>query len=99
MSAWEWLHSKVNPLVSLQIVISVKALRALIAFERSIIRYRLMMLLLLLLIVVVQVLGIRSVPTVELWHHSLLHVADHRHLVARTMDIRHNGTLHSRKGV
>lgn len=95
MRTGKWLHSKVNPLVSLQIVIPIEALRALIAFEGPIIGYRLMML--LLLIVVVHVLGIRSVPTVELWHHALLHVADHRHLVARIMYIRHDGTLHGRK--
>jgi len=40
--AWERLHSQVNALVSFQIVIAVEALRALVAFEWSIIRCRLM---------------------------------------------------------
>ena len=95
MRAGKRLHSKVNSLVPLQIVIPVEALRTLIAFEGPVIRYRLMML--LLWVAVVHVLSICSVPTVELWHHPLLHVADHRHLVARTMYIRHDSTLHSRK--
>lgn len=97
MRAGKRLHSKVNSFVSLQIVIPVEALRALIAFEGPVIRYRLMML--LLWVAVVYVLGSGSVTTVELWHHPLLHVADHRHWVTGTMYIRHDSALHGRKRV
>ncbi len=84
-----------NPLVSLQIVISVETLRALIAFEGPIIgKWQLLM---LMLLVAVHILRVCSVSAVELWHHSMLHVADHGQLTPRTVHVRHDGTLHGRQ--
>ena len=37
MTAGEWLHRQVNSLVAFQIVVAVEGLRALIAFERSVV--------------------------------------------------------------
>ena len=66
--AGERLDSKMNPLVALQIVVAVEALRALIAFERPIIRARL-----LVGRMAEEVRHSRCVSTVEARHHSWVH--------------------------
>jgi hypothetical protein len=95
MIAREWFHSQMNPLMSLQIMISIETLRALVAFEGPIVGCWLMML--QQLIVIVHVLGISSISAVELWHQSMLHRANHRHLASWTMHVRHDCTLHGRQ--
>jgi hypothetical protein len=82
--------------VPLQIVIAIEALRTLIAFERPIVRYWLLM---LMLLVVVHVLGVCRIATVELRHHPMLYIANHRHLVSRTVNVGHDGALHRREGI
>lgn len=77
----EGLDSKMNPLVSLQIVVAVEALGALVALERSVIRG-----LLLVRRVPHEMRHCRSMATVETWHHSWVHT-DQRQLAVRILDV------------
>ncbi len=94
MKTGKRFHGQMDSLVPLQIVISIKALRALVTFEGSIVGNRLRV---LVLLVVVHVLRICSVSAIELWHYPMLHIANHGHLTSGTVDVRHDGTLHRRK--
>jgi len=82
MAAWEWLHSKMNALVSLQVVISVEALRALVATEWPVVsRVRMATL------VSVHLLHLRHMAAVHGHRHLVGHVADKRELSIRIVDI------------
>lgn len=95
MKAGKGFHSEVDPFMSLQVMISVETLGTLVAFEGPIIgHWLLLMLLLWLLLVAVDVLGVCNISAVELWHHAMLHIANHGHLASGTMHVRHNGALH-----
>jgi len=73
MTAREWLYGKMYPLVSLQIVVSVEALWALIATERAVVRR-------------VRVSALMSVKLLHLRHVSAVH--GHWHLVAHVSNKR-----------
>lgn len=60
MTTWEWFHRQMDSLVSLQIVITVETLRALIAFEWPVVHG-----LRLLCVSSINVLHICRVSTVE----------------------------------
>ena len=90
MPAREWLDRKVYPLVSLQVMISVEALRTLIAFERTFIMRCLRW-------CTIHLLHLGRMATVEprdypghatIWH------ADHGHLTVRVVHIGHDRTTH-----
>ena len=66
MSTGERLHSQVNALVALQVVVTVEALWTLIAFERTVILWRLG----LRLCLVVHLVHGCSMATVETLHHA-----------------------------
>lgn len=87
MCAREWLDSEMNTLMTLQIVIPVEALWALIALERPICSR------LLLMIGVVamaeEMRNICGVSAVEGLHH-LGHSTDQSHLAVRISDVRIN---------
>ena len=88
VSTREWLHCQMDPLMSLQIVITIKGLWTLVTFEWSII-------LLLLL---------PGVVTVHLATHLMrrilhVHAPNKCHLVPWAMDIRHDWTSHRRQRV
>lgn len=68
MIAREWLDCQMYPLVSLQVVVAVEALRALVTLERSVICSRL-----LVRRVAKEVRHGRSVAAVEAWHHARVH--------------------------
>ena len=78
MSAREWLHCQVNPLMSLQIVIAIEGLRALVALERSVVLLR-------LLAWVVSIHGWSAHWVTWVLH---VHASYERHLSARTVYIR-----------
>jgi len=80
--AWEWLDSKVYPLMALEIMIPVETLRTLIAFERTIVRYG-------LLLIAVH-LQMSSVAAVEGRHHAS-HAVNELHVAAWAVEIRHYG--------
>jgi hypothetical protein len=86
MVAREWLHSKVNPFVPLQIMVAVEALRTLITLKRTIMRGLLLRGICPWL--AVHSLWICGITTVERHgQHIGLHVTQHRHLGARAMHI------------
>lgn len=82
VAAWERLYGEMDPLVAFQVVVSVEALRALVAFEWTVV-------LRCLRLVVVHVLQ-GAVATVEWWDHAG-HPVDHGHLAVGLMDVGHDG--------
>lgn len=82
MPAWEGFDCKMYALMSLEIVIAVEALWALIASERSIV------LRLSLLRVSVQLLDLSCVTTVESGDHAVWHAANHLHVPVGIIDVR-----------
>lgn len=82
MAAWERLDSKMYPLVPLQVVISVEALRTLVAPKRSVILWAR-----LLCVVSIHLLHLRGVATVEAWTHTVVHAIHHLHVAARVVDV------------
>jgi hypothetical protein len=88
VSTWEWLHSQMDPLMSLQIVVTIEGLWTLVAFERSVI-------LLLLLSRVMAVYWSAHLM------RRILHVhPPHKcHLIPWAMHIRHDRAGHRRKRV
>jgi len=85
MSTWERLDSKVYPLMPLQIMISVEALRTLVTLEGPLAVWR-------LLWVTVHLLHLCRMPTVEaiLRHaarHSRRHPPNDGHLSVWTMQV------------
>lgn len=91
--ARERFDGKMDPLVSLQIMISIEALRTLITFERPIMRWCLLRRIRPLL--AVHTLRIGGVATVEPHgQHTSLHVAHHGHLCPRTVNVGHDRTRH-----
>ena len=85
MSAREWLDGQVDTLVSFQVVISVEALGALIAFERSVVLW-----IRLSLGVAIHLLHMRSMSAVEPLHHRRWHAANERNLAVGVADIGHD---------
>lgn len=82
MPAWEWFHSKMDPLVSLEIMISIETLRTLITFEWTIIwRW--------LLLVPVH-LQMCSVTAIEGRYHAS-HAVDELHIATWAVKIGHDG--------
>jgi hypothetical protein len=76
------------PLMSLQVVISVEALRTLVALERAVVGGRL----LVLRVSVHEVWHGCSVSAVEAWHHGGV-AADERELAVRVLHVREYGCL------
>ena len=72
-----------NALVSLQIVVTVEALRTLIALERPIV----LRVWLSLRVVAVHVLHVRCVSTVVCWHHRGRHTAYQSELAVRVSNV------------
>jgi len=87
--AREGLDCKMYPLVSLQVVIAVEALRALVALERSVVGGRL-----LVLRMAHEVWHLCSVSTVESRHHRMS--SDERKPPVRVLNVREDGWLTTR---
>jgi len=86
-----------NPLVALEIVVAVEALRTLVAFERTVcsrgrntMGWRMG---------TVEMLRTSNMPTIKTWKQSGLHATHNRHGAIRTVHIRHDRTVHRRKRV
>lgn len=90
--AWKGLHRKVNSLMSLQIVVAVKALRTLIALEGSISGSCLHWLWRLTAIHRLRICCETAV--VAWWNHPLLHATDHGYLSVGAVDVCHDGSWH-----
>ena len=98
MSARERLDGQVNPLMTLQVMVAVEALGALVAFERSVgggprkagmghwVRS-------------IQMLRAGDMSTVETGKDARLHASHHRHGTIRAVDIGHDGPGHGGEGV
>ena len=85
MCAWEWLDREMYPLMSLQIVVPVEALGALITLERSICCGLLLM---SGVVAMTEEMGdIRSMSTVE-WLHHLWDSTDQSHLTIWIANVR-----------
>ena len=91
MTAWERLDSQVNSLVSLQIMIPVEALWALIASKGSVV---LGILLLWVVAVYLMHLGC-CMATVEAWHDAVWHAASNqRELSIRVGNVGKHWLVH-----
>ena len=77
-----------NALVSLQIVVTVEALRALITLERPIVLW----IWLGLRVVAVHVLHVSCMPTVVCWHHRRRHAPDQSKLTVGVSDVGQDWT-------
>lgn len=95
VGARERLHRQMNSLVSLQIVISIEALRALVALKRSIgslsghsMRG---------LVGPIEMLSTGDMSTVESREETRLHATHHGHGTVRTMYIGHDRPIHGGK--
>ena len=66
MTARERLHGKMNPLMSLQVMISIEALRTLIALERAIVVLLLLLLMVMMTMLMLQVSGSGSCRSVTM---------------------------------
>jgi hypothetical protein len=84
MVAGEWLDCQMNPLVSLQVMVAVETLWALVALEGSVICGRL-----LVGRVAEKMRHCRSVTAVEARHHSRVY-AYQRHLTVRVLHVGEN---------
>ena len=85
--AWERLHRQVYPLVSLEIVVPVEGLRALVAFEWSLVRRRLAV-----IAVHLRRMAARHVARVQRRVHALPGHAHHGHAIGMAMHVGENGT-------
>lgn len=82
MAAGEWLHCQMDTLVSLQVVVSVEGLWALVALEGAVVWWRL-------------ALGVMPVHLMRMLRVSLhVHAAYQRHLVSGVVHVAHDGTGH-----
>lgn len=97
MGAGEGLHSQMDPLVALQIMIPVEALRALVTFEWSIgrggsqaMRWWVRS---------IHVLRVGDVSTVEPGQESRRHAAHDRHGTIGVMYIGHDRPVHRRQRI
>lgn len=98
MRTWKRLHRQMNALMSLQVVIPVEALRALIALERPVVgRPRLVEG--VWRMPAVHLLHAGHVATVEARENARLHAAQQRHLAVRTVDVRHDRPVHCRQRI
>lgn len=89
MAAWKWLHRQMNSLVPLQVVISIKALWALVATEWPVVWW-----IGLLRVMSVHLRVLSSVAAVESGHHAMWHATSNQgDLAAGVIDIRQNGHL------
>jgi hypothetical protein len=88
VSAREWFHRQMDPLMSLQIVVSIEGLWTLVTFERSVI----------LLLLLSRVVGVHWTSHLM---RRILHVdSTHQsHLIAWAMHIGHDRASHRRKRV
>lgn len=84
VSAWEWFDCEMYPLVSLQIVVSIEALWALIALKRSVV----LRIGLVSLRMAVHLLNVGCVPAVETRDHSTGHSSDKRKLTVWITNVR-----------
>lgn len=91
VTARERLDRQVDPLMTLQVMVPVEALRALIALERAIVRWCLVSSRMCL---AVDVAHTRRVPAVrESGHHAaVVHATDQRELAVRVVDVRKDGS-------
>jgi len=88
MTAREGFDREVNALVSLQIMVAVETLRALIALERPVVlRIRLSLRMPVKL-------HVRRVATIETWHHPTRHTANECHLTVWVADVAKNWAWH-----
>ena len=77
MPTREWFDSEMYPFVSLEIMVAVEALRALVAPERAIIlRVR-------LLRMTVELLHLSCVSTIQTWYHAMRHSTNHLQMAVR----------------
>lgn len=95
--AREGLDGQMNPLVALQIMVAIEALRTLITLEWSIVSWGLL-----------RCVGPRlaihwwiCLITAVVCHrkHCIVHVSHHRHLCTGTVDVRHDWSRHSGQGI
>lgn len=91
MMAGERLHRQMDPFMSLQVVVPVETLRALVALEGSVVRRTRW------------VARVGWMAPVHLLHGQLtageqarLQIADERHLSVRIVHVRHHGSVHGR---
>lgn len=91
VTARERLDRQVDPLMTLQVVVPVEALRALIALERAIVRWCLVGSRMCL---AVDVAHTRRVPAIrESGHHAaVVHATDQRELAVRVVNVRKDGS-------
>jgi Zn-dependent protease len=71
-------------------MVSIETLRALIALEWAVI----LRWLLGVRVTAIHLLHACSMPTIESWHHAILHIPNQGHLATGTVQIRHDGTTH-----
>jgi hypothetical protein len=88
VSAREWFHRQMDPLMSLQIVVSIEGLWTLVTFERSVI----------LLLLLSRVVGVHWTSHLM---RRILHIdpTHQSHLIAWAMHIGHDRASHRRKRV
>lgn len=73
VAARERLDGQVNSLMSLQVMIPVEALWALVASERSVV-----LCIWLLWVVAIQLMHLGCMATIEAWHHAVWHSASNQ---------------------
>jgi hypothetical protein len=83
--AWEGLDREMYPLMPLQVVIPVEALRALVASKRSVVLWCTLL---------VHLLYLCRVSAVVIVDHAVRHPAHHLQVAAWIADVGKNGTLH-----
>jgi hypothetical protein len=93
--AREGLDGQMNPFMTLQVVISIEALWALITFERAVVQGRgLPVSLMMRSMTTIHMLHARQMAAIECGEEAGLHVAHERHLPARIVHIGHDGPGH-----
>lgn len=98
--AREGLDGQVDPLMTLQVVIPIEALRTLITFEGAVVgRSGLPVSRMMRGMATIHMLHIRQVATVVPREKARLEIAHERHLPARVVDIGHDGPVHGGKRV
>jgi hypothetical protein len=90
MSARERLDRQMNALMALQVVVTIEALRALVAFEWSIVLRRLLRCLRRLAVHLVEVCSVTAVITM---HHTVGEATDQHWLSIRVVDVGHDGSM------
>jgi hypothetical protein len=89
-----------DPPVSLEIMIPVEALRALVALERAVIRRSARVARMRRVVTPIHLLHAGHMPAIEAWEEPRLQRrSQERHLPAGAMDIRHDGPGHRRERI